>query len=328
MKRITSILVVACLLCTAGCNVAEILGAKDGYLFSSYDTIVPPGKEAQVRVRLQSGDFLKDERGYVVHFMRDGKLYKVAQTDRDGAASIAFTPDKPGDYVFTAQLQPKGFKHEPPAGVEVLVSCRQKDAPILIVDLDKTLVAGGFGQVLTGSPPPMELSVEVMDRLSKDYVIVYLTQRPDAMGPKSKAWLKEHKYPRAPLLLAETGKLLAGNEKYKSKAIKNVAQEFGNIQIGIGDKRTDAIAYRQNGLKTYLISYVGPATPPDDIREMIEDLQKLSPEVAGQVQAVLNWRQVADGIYDNKRFTVEDAVKGLRMRLNERSTSVADRQGS
>jgi hypothetical protein len=297
MKRGTGIAILAAAAAMSGCGTQEVLlGTRGSYLFTAMDALAVPGQETLLRAQLRGGDMLRGRGGYAVRFYRDGKLYKVAETDGDGIAAVSYTPEAPGDHVFTAELAPIGLAEEPPEPLELLLACRAPDTPMLVVDLDKTVVATGFHTVLIGSPAPMADSQRVLARLARQRTIVYLTHRPDYFSLKSKAWLREHKYPPGPLLLSTPGGFLKGSGAYKSEMLKRLRKRFRKIEIGIGDKISDAQAYHENGLKAFLILPPPEPAPaaPEKIEALADDLEALDEKV----QVVTHWRQIEQVLFE------------------------------
>jgi len=282
-----------CLAAASGCGAQGVLlGTKGSYLFTAMDALALPGEEIDLRAQLRAGDFLQGRSGYAVRFYRDGQLYKVAETDAEGVAAVAFTPPAAGDVEFTAALAPLGLEDEPPAPRQLLVACRPAEAPMVVVDMDKTVVATGFETVLVGDPEPMARSQEVLADLAGDHTIVYLTHRPDYFSVKSKGWLRKHGYPRGPLLLSTLGGFLKGSGAFKRARIAELKQRFTGIEIGIGDKVSDAQAYHDNGLRAFLIVQVPEGADAPTYEAMREDLAPL----ADAVQVVTGWQQVADAL--------------------------------
>ncbi len=295
MRCATAAALLAALAAMSGCGAQEVLlGTRGSYLFTAMDALAVPGEEIDLRAQLRGGDMLRGRGGYAVRFHRDAKLYKVAETDADGIAAVSFAPKTPGDHVFTAELAPIGLAEEPPAPLELLVACRKPDAPLAVVDLDRTVVATGFHTVLVGSPEPMADSRQVLARLARKSTIVYLTHRPDYFSLKSKAWLREHKYPPGPLLLSTPGAFLKGSGAYKSEMLERLGKRFRKIEIGIGDKISDAQAYHANGLKAFLILQVPQAAAPETLDALADELEKLDDEV----QVVTHWRQIEQVLFD------------------------------
>ena len=289
-----------------GCGTQQVLlGTEGEYLFTAFDALALPGEEVTLRARLQAGDLLGARGGYVVRFLRGGRLYKAAETDGSGVALVGFTPSAPGDYRFTAELSPSGFSQDPR---ELLVACRGPQQPLLVVDMDKTVVASGFDQVLIGEPNPMPKSPEVMKRLAGRYTVVYLTHRPDYFGPKSKAWLRQHDYPPGAVLLSGIGEFIAGSGAFKGDRLRELRKRFQRIEVGIGDKISDAQAYHDNGLKAFLILQIEPGASAEALRGLAESVGKL-PEA---VQVVTGWEQIEKCMYAGASFPRSRMVAELR----------------
>jgi len=308
MTRALPVFWLTCLLCASGCGSQNVLlDTKSKYLFLTFDSLCRPGEEVDLRARLQAGDLLHARAGAVVRFLRGGKLYKAAETDGHGIAAVTFVPETPGDYEFTAEVSPNGLSDEPPAPQKLLAACREADTPSLIVDLDKTLVASGFEQVLIGQVRPMPGSPEVMRRLAEKYAIIYLTHRPDYFGPKSKAWLRAHGYPVGPLLLSDIGGFLGGSGKFKTRAIGRLRERFANIRIGIGDKVSDAQAYDDNGMRAFLILDIPEPPTAEQLRELARALSPLPP----RVQVVTSWSQIDRAVFGDGLYPPSEAKRML-----------------
>jgi len=65
--------------------------------------------------------------------------------------------------------------------------------------------------------------------------------------------LRDKKYPAGPVLLSTVGGFLKGSGKYKTEMLRRLQVGFKKIEVGIGDKVSDAAAYHENGLKSFLI---------------------------------------------------------------------------
>jgi len=307
-----------------GCGTQELLlGTRGSYLFTTVDALATPGQEVDLRAQFRSGDFLRGSPGYAVRFYRDGAIWKVAETDSEGTASVSFTPAAPGDYEFTAVLAPVGLAEEPPEPRKLLVACRPPDTPIVVVDLDKTVVASGFHTVLVGTPEPMPDSQAVLKRLAETHAIVYLTHRPDYLSIRTKDWLRQQGYPGGVVLLSTTGGFLKGSGEFKSAMLADLKKRFGRIEIGIGDKVSDAQAYRQNGLRTFLLLPPPPQATPEAYEALAESLQPLD----DQVQVVGDWRQIQDVLFGGATFGRSAMQQRLR-KLAESARQAATRGAS
>lgn len=297
------------MLLSTGCDLTRhIVGSRTEYLFHAYDAIGRPGEQVDLRVRLQKGTFLRDQEDVTVRFtLPDGRTFE-ARTDEEGYASASFTPPRTGDYYFNVTADAQTEDGQRPAPRELLVACRPADAPIIVIDLDKTLVASGFHHVLAGDPVPMPESEAVMRELARNHTIVYLTQRPDYFGPKSLTWLNRHGYPRGALLMTDNGSILQGNRRFKDGEINELSTRFTAIQAGVGDKTSDMKAYLNNGLRAIYILHLEDATDPEEILEDADDLDGL-PE---GTEVVLHWRQVRKALLEGEKYPVADMKSYLK----------------
>jgi len=299
----------------SGCGAQEVfLGTEGSMLLTTRDVLALPGEEVHLRARLQGGDLLRDRPGYVVLFSRRGRLFKAAETGEDGVASVSFTPQKAGDYPFRVEVASAGLPQTPPPQ-ELLVACRTSETPIAVVDLDKTLVASGFQAVLLGSPAPMPGSVEVMRRLAEGHAIVYLTHRPEYFGTTSRAWLDTHGYPEGPLLLSSVSEFIKGSGAYKTGAIRRLGGRFPNMRIGIGDKVSDALAYHENGLTSFLIVQIPRSDSPQPYEELATELEALPPSI----HVVTAWPEIERVVFEGASYPPSRIVAMLR----ERAETVA-----
>lgn len=189
-----------------------------------------------------------------------------------------------------------------------------------MVDLDKTVVASGFEAVLIGEAQPMAGSADVLREIAKTYGIVYLTHRPEYFGPKSKAWLIDHGYPRAPVLLSTVSEFIQGSGAYKTQVLNRLSRTFSKVALGIGDKFSDVRAYHSRGMRAFLVFGVEDSATAEQLEETIDELESL-PE---GVQVVWNWQELQQA-YEGKAQFPPSRVRGQlqeRMdRLQEQSSA-------
>jgi len=298
-----------------GCGTqGALLGSEGSYLLTATDVLAVPGERVELRARLEGGDMLQPQAGHVVRFCRDGKLYRAAETDEDGVATVRFTPKGPGDIEFVADVSSAGMPDEPPRPQVLTVTCRSAAAPMLIVDLDKTIVASGFHTVLIGNPEPMPASADILKKLARTHTIVYLTHRPDYFGAKSKQWLWENDYPKGPLLLSSISGFLKGSGAYKTDVLRGLVKRFRNMKAGIGDKVSDAIAYHENGMRSFLIVRIPDTDKPEAFDRLADSLAPLPPAV----QVVTGWNEVNKALFGKARFPAAKMVARLRKMAADR----------
>jgi hypothetical protein len=294
-----------------GCGAQSVLlGTTSEHLFVTMDAVAVPGEEIAVRARLQGGDFLRAKSGYVVRFYKADELFAAAETDGDGMATVTFQPTAVGDFPIRAELAAAGFEGNRPEPQELLVICRAADTPIVVVDMDRTVVADGFHAVLVGNPDPMAKSADVLAQLAKTHTIIYLTHRPDAFSAKSKQWLIDHGYPTGPVLLSTTRGFLSGSGKFKTGVLQELGQRFSRIEIGIGDKITDAAAYHANGLRAYVMLPTLVSPNPEPYELLAAELAELDSEI----RVVTTWEQVRQGLFEGASFPPDEMAASLTVK--------------
>jgi hypothetical protein len=285
-----------------------------GPVLLARDVLCRPGEEVLLHASLRDGFRVTGMAGVRIQFHLDERRIEQLTSDGDGDVQVRWkAPAEPGDYAIRVRVKPDD---QPSEGDEIaparlLVSVRKPDTPIVIVDLDKTLVASGFGTVLLGgtSAKPMEGSKVVLDRLATDHTIVYLTHRPDFLGPTSKNWLQTHGYPAGPLLTSTLGGLIEGSGEFKTERLQDLARNFTNLKVGIGDKTSDARAYAALGLVSVLILPVDwSEDDPDDFEDLAADLAALP---AG-VHVVTNWSDVAQVLFSGAVRPAQPMIQRLR----------------
>jgi len=298
-----------------GCGTqGALLGSEGTYLLTATDVLAVPGEPVELRARLEGGDMLRPQPGCVVRFCRDGRLFRAAETDEDGVATVRFTPSAPGDVEIVADVSSAGMPDEPPKPQALTVTCREATAPMVIVDLDKTIVASGFHTVLIGDPKPMPASAGVLKKLARTHTIVYLTHRPDYFGAKSKQWLGANEYPTGPLLLSSISGFLKGSGAYKADVLRDLVRRFRNIKTGIGDKVSDAIAYHENGMRSFLIVRIPDSDKPEAFERLADSLGPLPPAV----EVVTGWAEVERALFGKARFPAAKAIARLKKMAADR----------
>ena len=267
--------------------------SEKGVLFLGFDTLAKQGEQVKVSAKLQFGDFLSPRPNYLVSFFLSGKLMGRARTDEDGIAEIDFVPEKPGLFNFEARLDPQETGLEKAPEANILVCCPETDRRLMVVDLDKTLVASGFYTVLVGDPEPTGDSARVLNKFAERFAVIYLTHRPDLFAASSKDWLRRHGYPAGPLLSSSLSSFFEGSEKYKTGRLSQLKKEFPNLKLGIGDKFSDARAYAANGMTAYIIVQREEDKSSRHYLNTVEEIKKLPPSV----EVVNGWKQIDERFF-------------------------------
>ena len=198
---------------------AITMQAEHNAIFYAYDTLAYPGQPVDLAAQLLNVRGMDGIPGVTLGFYRGSALVALGRTDKQGVATVSWTPPAEGDYAFTVKVValPDGIG-EAHRNVDrctpapLLVAARRKTTDFVVIDLDHTVVGSGFFHVLMGGAKPMPESIRVTKRIAGIYSIVYLTHRPGLLARKSKNWLKENGFPAGPLLVSDMDEaLLIGN---------------------------------------------------------------------------------------------------------------------
>lgn len=305
----TRLLVLLGMLCgLSGCGIQEWwLGARRGVLFQGLDDVAAAGEPIELTTVLRGGRFLRPRSDYTVLYSLDGRFLGAAKTDLDGLARLRHTFPGPGVYSVEATLDPAELGDPDVPTATVVAGIFEPDQPFLLVDLDKTVVASGFDRVLLGRPEPMPHSRAVLQGLADRYQVLYLTQRPDYLVKRSRAWLRENGFPPGPLLVNAEEDGTFDNEAYKAGRIERIQAVFPRLAAGIGDKVSDMMAYRRHRIVPVLIVTTADLTP-GQIRERAAALETLPPDV----QVVDDWRNVPPALAGEAAFPPGPMAEKLR----------------
>jgi hypothetical protein len=285
-----------------------------GRVLLAQDVLCTPGEEVDLRASLRGGFRLEGVEGVRLQFHLNERRIDQITSNADGDVQTRWTaPSEPGDYAIRVRVKPDDQpddEDDAVAPTRLLVAVRKPDVPIAIIDLDKTLVASGFHRVLLGAgPEPMAGSKVVVARLARTHTVVYLTHRPDFLGPTSKQWLDRHGYPRGPLLTSTLGGLIEGSGRFKTRRLTDLSKRFTNLKVGIGDKISDARAYATLGLTSILIL---PVDWSDDDPEDFEDLASDLAALPDAVHVVTNWAAVSEILFEGVRRPPDPMIRRLR----------------
>jgi hypothetical protein len=296
------------------------LGADEGVLLYGFDTLAYPGKAIDLTARLRSGRSLEGYGRATIGFFQGQKEVGRAVTDEDGLATVRWTPpDQPGTHEFKAHVLRWEGKDEDRDRIlavkpaPLLVGAYPKDKKLVVIDLDHTVVDSSFARVLLGGAKPMADSVRVSRRIAKHFGLVYLTHRPDLLIPKSKTWLDDHGYPPGPLLVSKLTQALGGSGEFKTAKLKSLREVYPKTAIGIGDKYSDAQAYVDNGMTAFLIPNYD--RDPEDMRDAARQIRRLDGK--GRLHVVDTWRQVEQGIFDDRSYPPDQYVSQLQRQARQ-----------
>lgn len=297
--------------------IGDVLGRMPPAIGAA-DGLLQPGETAEIVITLARGLGSVRYKGYegetiIVRDAHSNEIVHTGRTDEDGRLTFRRQFPEPGNYFFEARAE------DEVEGVEVKpalfgIYVRPADAPLVIADMDLTLVESGFTRVLVGMADPYDNAANVMRRLvrERDWTPIYLTQRPDYLEPLSKNWLRRNGFPPGPVVPTNLRTLIQGSGRFKTDALRSLMQRYPNVELAVGDKYSDAAAYSANGVSSILIPPIDWDEDDDDYwQDQIRQLQQLDQ----QVQVVQDWHEIERAIFGNQRFPPEHMLDMMRRQL-------------
>ena len=198
-------------------------------------------------------------RGETIEFFDGDARIGSAVTDARGFASIEVDAGPAGRRRFRVATR----RTDEALVVHVL----SPGAPVLVVDLDHTLVDIGttrFAFAANRTIKPLEGAVDVAKRLSARYEIAYLTARDHSFLAKTREWLRLQELPDGPVFLRRKRFWSQSSLDHKRGRLEELKRTH-RLVAGVGDLPTDAKAYLANGMAAYLIDPRGALPDMDGV---------------------------------------------------------------
>jgi phosphatidate phosphatase APP1 len=250
--RVTSTALIAML--AAGCAAPRI---------RTFDALARPGEEVVLTARLETDGLpglSPDYENETLVLTAPGGAEQAAVTGDEGTAEFRVrAPDRRGD--FTCSVRDGGSTER----ALLRLAVRPAEEPLLLVDLDGTIVASGTFAVIRGEAEPMPGAAEALTALSRGRTIVYFTARDDFLLRSTREFLSRYRFPPAPLLLRDLTIGTLSAETYKTEALRALRERFTGPWVGVGDRVEDARAYLANGARALILSVDPEDLPPGAI---------------------------------------------------------------
>lgn len=237
---------------------------------TGHDAITTPGRPVEVRAKFERsliGYWRPDLRHERVTIEVLGARRSV-RTDREGIARAVVRPGAPGVYPITARLDRRSSAPAASARLFVLDPAR----PVAVVDIDGTIsdLADWKVPFVGHKAPTFAGAPALMADLARRFQIVYLTARDDMFDGKTREFLRRHGFPDGPIIYNDLGLSTAGERDqldnhehgaFKLAEIQALRARGVPVTIGIGNAETDAFAYEQAGLPSYILTTVAGTGP-------------------------------------------------------------------
>ena len=223
---------------------------------AAYDAIAIPGLGTilTAKVEKKMPVFNPDISGETISFYINGEKIGESVSNKDGMAILRHTFNRTGKFELEVMVSTGSRYHSDPALSKIFCSDRQK--PAIVVDIDHTVADVSLAMYILKSNKkvmPLKNAPDILNKLSREYDIVFVTNREELFLRKTNDWLQMYKFPAAPVFFRNMGNYPFDPAKYKSGRIKELKKCWSNISIGIGDRKTDLQAYRANDMKSIII---------------------------------------------------------------------------
>lgn len=175
--------------------------AKRSAVIQGYDAIIYPGTVVDLEVKVERARFFPtrvDLRKQKIHFTHKGMHLGATRSGKNGIARLKTVFYEPGLKIVKARLDSSKYQANLTDNRILVV---ERDAPILISDIDHTL-ADISGRDFLRTPdqeiPQLVRASEVVNRLKNKLNIAYMTARDDAFIKRTKNWLDINEFPKGP----------------------------------------------------------------------------------------------------------------------------------
>lgn len=179
-------------------------------------------------------------------------------TGPDGVARIPADALRPGTRTPIARVGA--------ASAAFLIRAIPKDAPVFVVDLDRTIAdvsSAGFVFKSGESVRPLPGARDALERISARMQILYLTARDHVFTRKTREWLRRNAFPEAPIYLRRVRFWTQRPKTHKLARLAELRERFTNLAWGVGDLRGDAEAYAAHGIRPILLAARPPRRLPE-----------------------------------------------------------------
>lgn len=269
--RLRSLALAGILVGAALCRAAgPVPMARKAVILSGQDLLALPGVPVTLAAKLERDGFGEErapEDGRIwrrdipdrtLVFSYQGADLGSAVTDGDGIATVQWTPPGAGD--LEVEVRFEGDDSFAPGAGSLLCGIRGTDRPAIVLDIDQTISTASKWDVIRGrlEPPPLPDSVEVVKLLAETHDIFYMTARINKFQAYTREWLAQHGFPRWPIFFMDFKKYPTYDEaQYKTDTLGPLVATFPNLHTGVGDKKSDAVAYRHHGLRALILGDTG-----------------------------------------------------------------------
>lgn len=289
-------------------------GARGGLELGGYDSLARPREPVELAAWLYATTDEQPVRGAEIGFYGKKKLVTSAITDARGIARAPWRPRKPGKFIFTARVirlrgNPADRSADMPS-VRIVVSAVGPRNPVVLVDLDRCVFAGGAQRHWLGSTDFMPGAAAALNRLNRRFAVIYATRRARELSPRTRRLLQERGFPACPVLLSASPPDFGDGRVFKSAALPDLLKTFPDTAAAVCGDEGPAEAYAARGISAFLLDDFGDSDDPEDLFEEARELSRFD----RRLNVVTRWSAVEDGIVSGRRYPPGTLATELRRR--------------
>lgn len=267
----------------AGLVATAAQAGRRAVLLEGYDALVPAGSSTTLVAKLERrGLFRRDLPGRTVTFRAGGEVLGSAVTDDEGEARLQWTPPGIGEHVVSLEFE--GDEGYEPGQGDMLCAARDPTRTLVVLDIDHTLSHTQKRNVIRGKTDclPLEGADRVVARLAETADIVYVSARDDRFRDVTRRWLVRWGFPRNPVFLLDWEAYPGYDEAaYKIDTLTRIRAAFPHMPLGVGDKDSDAEAYRSFGMRALILGDAGDVDGAEEVPDWDEIERRLFPDGRG-----------------------------------------------
>ncbi|OHD16405.1 MAG: hypothetical protein A2086_08085 [Spirochaetes bacterium GWD1_27_9] len=211
------------------------------------DIVVKYGENPILDISLEELKTLIDVEVY-----DDNRLLYSAKHDSSKSENVKLDITQKDFFYYTVKIKANNRNYTVPVYVLQL----EEKEPYIVCDIDFTISATNAFLYLSKNllnQKKIFHSSEVLQNLSKNYKIIYLTGRRMKYSQMTRKWLKLNEFPEGPII-SRKHKFPSGLQYFKASVLKEIAK-ISNNAVGIGDLSSDIGAYLLNDLTAIKITH-------------------------------------------------------------------------
>lgn len=173
----------------------------------AHDLLLTPGQAAKLNIevrRIALHGKKQIEKDVSIQAFINAVKVGEGKSDRRGLLELNLDKDfSPGTHTVTFKAEKDGHVY---ASGQAQITVIEQEKPIAIVDIDQALSTQQGRKFILGQNSENHAqagSLQRLNQLQKDYQIIYLTHRSNLFMEKTNRWLKQEKFPKAPVIFSD-----------------------------------------------------------------------------------------------------------------------------